>query len=135
MIEKDFENNIISKIMYEEFPHDFSICDIDSAVRCFYKENGNYRTRLILFECKYKDEEITKTQLDTLYQLQQNINWTKYDKWSGCFIIKYYDDDNIIVNKFDFDYEKKDYIIYEIKNTNKSKLYSWFSCKDKMEIN
>ena len=69
----DWHNNKISKELDEKYPHDFSICDIDGACRKYYKDNGYWKTRLIIYESKNIDETITQTQLGTLYSLQTGM--------------------------------------------------------------
>ena len=88
-MKNDWHNNKISKRLDEEYPHDFSICDIDGACRVFYKENNFYKNRLVIYESKELSEIITQTQLNTLFVLDHNIKWENFDEFSGLFIIRH----------------------------------------------
>jgi len=88
-----WHNNLIGKKLNEEYAHDFSICDIDGAVRCGYKEY-DYKTRFIIYESKYQNEKLSTTQLDTLKLLNKAIHWDMFDTHSGIFIIRIFDIEN-----------------------------------------
>ena len=102
---KDYwQNNLLNKKLNEEFPHDFGLCDIDGVVMCL-----NYnKKRFIIFESKNEFEKISDSQLRILKTLKESIDWTKFDDYSGIFIlriididsnIKWYDlDDNLVRN-------------------------------------
>lgn len=118
---KDFwQNNRISKKLNEEYPRDFSICDIDGAVRCFYGGDV-FKIRFIIYESKNDYEKITETQLKTLKLLSDSINWKIFDDYSGVVILKIIDIDDRIV------WEDLNGNI--IRTTNFKELYNIFSCK------
>jgi len=127
----DWHNNKISKRLDEEFPHNFSICDIDGAVRVFYKEDGSYKTRLVIYESKHKNESPSQTQLQTLYILAQNIQWENFDKYSGVFLI-FHDEGakTLSVNKI-IETGYKKYGWEEIKKIKMDSFYNWVSAQDK----
>lgn len=108
-----WQNNIISKRLNEDFPHDFSICDIDGVCRCGYKDkNGKQKIRLIIYECKYENEKESKTQMDTLNFLKEFIDWSKFDSKSGVCLLRVMDEnaDNLKIYSFKrngIKYEKK----------------------------
>ena len=88
-MKNSWHNNKISKRLDEEYPHDFSICDIDGICRCFYKQNNTWKTRFIIYESKEKNEEASQTQLQSLYELQTNIKWENFDEYSGVYLLKH----------------------------------------------
>jgi hypothetical protein len=126
-------NNEIGKRLYEEYRHDFSVCDIDGVCRKFYKQNNSWNTRLVIYESKHENEEISDTQLNTLYVLDKSIDWRNFDKYSGIFLIKHNEnlsqlELNKIVNvsetikpRFELNY---------IKTIDMDGFYNWISCKD-----
>ncbi len=85
----DWHNNKISKKLDEEYPHDFSICDIDGACRVFYKHEGKSKSRLVIYESKYLNEPIHQTQLQTLFEISNSMKWENFDKQSGVFVIRH----------------------------------------------
>lgn len=119
---KTWHNNAISKILNEEFKKDFTLIDIDGAVRCHYKDNGIFKTRFIIYESKWKNERKMKdAQLKSLKQLRDIIDWSKFDRYSGLFVFKVID-------------IKESIIWYslegvKIRETTIKELYDIFSCK------
>jgi hypothetical protein len=92
-----WQNNRISEKLYNEYPRDFSICDIDGAVRCHYSDNGT-QTRFILYESKNEGEKpMGKSQYLTLKFLRDSIDWHRFDRYSGLFVLKIIDLDNDII--------------------------------------
>jgi|TARA_R100001132_G_C3241178_1_gene71862 uncharacterized protein (DUF2344 family) len=86
-----WHNNRISEKLNKEFPKDFSICDIDGAIRKHYMENNKLNTRFIIYESKNKYENLSSAQLKTLKLINDSINWKNFDNYSGLFIIKIID--------------------------------------------
>lgn len=86
-MKNDWHNNLISKRLDEEYPHDFSICDIDGVTRVFYKAKNGYKNRLIIYESKHKNEPASQQQLETLFLLNDIIDWSKLDSRSGLYLI------------------------------------------------
>ena len=120
----DWCNNRISKNLYEDYPKDFSLCDIDGAVKCFYKdqETGKTVIRFIIYESKNEHErEMGKSQLSTLKIIDDAINWKQFDKYSGLYVLKIKDIDNEIIWE---NLQSK-----EIRRTTFEELYNIFSCK------
>ena len=115
-----WQNNKLNKRINEELPHDFSLCDLDGVVHCFY-EGG---IRLIIYESKNKGERISETQLRLLNIMNNAVDWSVFDYHSGIFFIRALDDN---FNKMEIlDLELNVLCEYDIND-----LHSWFSCKDK----
>ncbi len=91
-----WHNNRISQKLEEEFPRDFSICDIDGTVRYEYEEGNKLKCRLIIYESKNQFEKISKSQIKTLKKINNNIKWSSFDETSGIYIIKIIDIDNCL---------------------------------------
>ena len=90
-----WHNNRISEKLNKEYKKDFSICDIDGAVRCAYIKNNVWHNRFIIYESKNEyEKDIGDSQLKTLKLINDNFNWTKFDEYSGVFIIKIIDLEN-----------------------------------------
>jgi|TARA_Y100000296_G_scaffold83792_1_gene115581 hypothetical protein len=91
-----WHNNRISEKLNKEYKHDFSICDIDGCVRCHYKTAaGEFMTRFIIFESKNENEkEMRSAQHKSLQYLNNAIDWSYFDRFSGLYIIKIIDLDN-----------------------------------------
>jgi hypothetical protein len=122
-------NNRLNERINKELPHDFSICDLDGIVYCFYKikDNTDYQKRLIIYEAKNKDEAISKTQLNTMKMLWHAIKWETFDRLSGMFIFRAVDDDfNELEISTLFDQDKKTRVHFE-------DLHKWFSAKNEKE--
>jgi hypothetical protein len=126
-----WQNNKISKKLNEEYPHDFSICDIDGICRCFYKQNNTWKQRFVIYESKEKNEEASQTQLQSLYELDKSIKWENFDEHSGVYLLKHDEDVKCIdvykikENGFHkYQYEK-------IGETTMDRFYNWVSVKDK----
>ncbi len=119
-----WHNNRISKKLNEEYPRHFSICDIDGAVRCNYFNKK--KCRFIIYESKNINETLSKTQLQTLKLLNENINWksTCFDSSSGVYIIKIIDIDKHL--------EWYDLNENLIKKTTFKQLFQIFSNKIKL---
>jgi len=115
-----WHNNRISKKINEDYPKDFSLCDIDGIVRCHYED----KTRFIIYESKNENEKpMGKAQLLSLKTLEENINWSNFDKFSGVYVLKIIDLENMIIW-----YNLKGEIVYR---TTFEELYKIFSCKIK----
>jgi len=129
----EWQNNEINRLININYPHDFSLCDIDGVVRTFYRENNIWKTRLIIFESKREHEKISDTQLTTLYELKLSINWNRFDKSSGVFLFILYDDRIIDVNILEniSNTVKPDIRLSCIKKVDINYIYNWFSAKDK----
>lgn len=90
-----WHNNRISEKLNKEYKKDFTICDIDGAVRCAYIKNNVWHNRFIIYESKNEyEKDIGDAQLKTLKLINDNFNWTKFDEYSGVFIIKIIDLEN-----------------------------------------
>jgi len=129
----EWYNNEIGKCLYEKYPHDFSICDIDGVCRCFYKLNGSWLIRLVIYESKHNDESISNTQLDTLYFLDDAVDWTKFDKYSGTFLIQHDENlDELRVHKIINNSKtvRPNLELKYIKTITMDALYKWISAKD-----
>ena len=115
-----WQNNILNERIYEELPKDFSLCDLDGCVHCFYPGG----VRLIIYECKRQYEKLSKTQLNALRLLKKFISWENFDEYSGVFIIRELEDNfkTFIIEDLEENYIRKADIKY---------LHAWFSCKDK----
>tara|TARA_Y100001938_G_C7809057_1_gene290948 strand:+ start:71 stop:454 length:384 start_codon:yes stop_codon:yes gene_type:complete len=123
-----WHNNRISKKLNEDFPKDFSLCDIDGAIRCHYKKNNEFKTRFIVYESKNKTEKkMGSSQKQTLKTINEAIDWNKFDEFSGLFILKIIDLENII-----HWYNIKGELI---RTTTFTELYNIFSCKENTNIN
>ena len=89
-----WHNNRISEKLNKEYKKDFSICDIDGAVRCQYGK----QTRLIIYESKNINERLMgSSQLITLKILNDCIEWKKFDAYSGVYVLKIIDLENEII--------------------------------------
>jgi len=114
-----WHNNRISEKLNKEYKKDFSICDIDGAVRCNYVN----KTRFIIYESKNENEKLMgASQLITLKILNSSIDWTKFDEYSGVFVLKIIDLENEII------WYSLEGI--EIRKTTFKELYNIFSCKN-----
>ena len=121
-MKNDWQNNRISKKLNLEYKKDFSICDIDGAVRCQYGE----KTRFIIYESKNEYERnMGNSQLTTLRLLQDAINWQKFDEYSGVFVLKIIDLDKDNIKEIVW-YDLKG---TEIRKTTFKELYNIFSCR------
>ena len=121
-----WHNNLISKELSLYYPHDFSICDLNGVVRWSFFRNGEQKHRLIIYESKNQYEKISNTQLESLRILNEHIDWTDFDNYSGCYIIK------IIKEKKDKrPVEMEWYNLYDkmIRKTTMDELYKIFSGK------
>ena len=128
----EWYNNEISKKLYNDFPHDFSICDIDGVCRKFYKDNNEWKTRLVIYESKHINERSSQTQLGTLFTLDKNINWNSFDELSGVFLILHNNElDELMIHKIiDTSYTlKPKYDIEYIKTISMDYFYKWISVK------
>ena len=113
-----WHNNRISEKLNKEFKKDFSMCDIDGAVRCQYGRN----TRFIIYESKNEMERPMGTsQLTTLKLLNDSVKWENFDDYSGVYVMKIIDLENLIIW---FDVKG-----IEIRRTTFKELYKIFSCK------
>ena len=132
-MKNEWYNNEISKKLYNDYPHDFSICDIDGICRKFYKENNMWKTRLVIYESKFLNENASQTQMGTLFSLNENINWKAFDKYSGVFLILHNEElTELMIHKiinisqnFKPKYDKK-----YIKTIDFDSFYEWISVKD-----
>lgn len=123
-------NNLINEKL-SKYKHDFSICDIDGACRCFYKQDNEWKCRIVLYEAKYANEEATETQLATLYTLKNNINWQNFDEKSGVFLFRHDDSlQNIKIYKI-IEINFQEHILEQINEITIDELYNWVSAKDK----
>lgn len=87
-----WHNNRISKKLNEEYKRDFSICDIDGLVRCHYKKDKLWHTRLIIYESKnIYEKQIGDSQKASLLLLEKSIDWKQFDFYSGVYLIKIID--------------------------------------------
>ena len=119
-----WHNNRISEKLNLEYPKDFSICDIDGLVKCFYTENNKIKVRFIIYESKNIHEKaMGKAQLTSLKILNDSIDWSKFDEFSGVYVLKIIDIDNKII-WYSLDGEIK-------RETTFSELYNIFSGKTK----
>jgi hypothetical protein len=97
-MENEWYNNRISKKLNIEYPRDFSICDIDGAVRFGYYKDRVHNNRFIIYESKNELEKpMGKSQLTSLKMLSDAIDWTKFDEYSGVFVFKIIDLENEIL--------------------------------------
>lgn len=114
----EWYNNRIGKKLHEEYPHDFSICDIDGLVRLSY-----WSTRLIVYESKNDNEKnMGYPQRTSLKLLESVIDWSRLDQMSGVFVLRIVDIDNEIV--------WTDLDGHEVRRTTFDELYNIFSAKD-----
>lgn len=123
------KNNDLNQLIAESnFPHDFSIHDIDGfawwAPTKYYHDH--LKKRLVLYEFKHSNESITGTQLTGYRMLANVIDWTQFDEHSGVFLIRQAKN---TTDEFD---------VYDIRNIKEKKttmtidkIYEWFSNKDK----
>lgn len=87
-----WHNNRISEKLNKEFARDFSICDIDGLVRCNYKKDEVLHQRFIIYESKNeKEKTIGDSQLKSLRYLENSIDWSRFDNYSGMYVIKIID--------------------------------------------
>lgn len=113
----EWYNNRIGKKLYEDYPHDFSICDIDGLVRFSY-----WSDRMIIYESKNERESISRSQLTSLRKLDSAIDWSRFDDLSGAYIIKIVDIDTDLRW-----YNLQGHLIFR---TTFDELYNIFSGKD-----
>ena len=119
----EWYNNRIGKKLYEEFPRDFSVCDVDGLVRFEYYKNNSHYTRLIIYESKNEDERPMKSaQYKSLKMIDEAINWHMFDYLSGLFVLKIRDIDKSIF-WYTMDREL-------VRETTFQELYNIFSGKD-----
>lgn len=116
-------NNPINGMMAAEFPHDFSICDIDGTVRKHYMAYGQREMRFLITEVKKWNEPIHGTQEDTLLFLSSSLQWEKCDNESGVYIVKHSEH----MDSFDvYDVYSK----YHKYTFNPIELHNWYSPPD-----
>jgi len=131
-----WHNNKISKKLNEEYPHDFSICDIDGACRVFFKEDGKYKNRLVIYESKEINEEIKQTQLNTLWEINANMRWENFDEYSGVYLIRHDEEIwNLKIYKIQkiIGYQKLIFECEFIKDMTMDGFYNWISATDKRD--
>lgn len=131
---KDFwQNNKISKILNEKYKHDFSICDIDGVCRHNIKVGDDIFKRFIIYESKHHNENISQTQLETLYDIDINMNWKNFDEGSGVYLIKHYGETEFITMckiVIDPTYVKQPYyVVVEIFDTTLEEFYNFITHK------
>lgn len=88
----DWCNNDISQRLAKDYPHDFSICDVDGIVRKEYILGYTHYTRFIVYESKHERELFSLSQLKTLSALSSAVDWKKFDRYSGVYGIRHNDD-------------------------------------------
>ena len=116
-----WHNNLIGKRLNERSDwHDFGLCDIDGASLKVYLSNK----RFIIYESKYRMENLSQSQKRILDTLDEAIDWKKFDELSGVFIIRIVDIDEELEW---FDLQGK-----LIRTTTLDELYEIFSAKDKV---
>lgn len=122
-----WHNNRISEKLHKEYDRNFSICDIDGAVRCHYNIDGQIKTRFIIYESKNEyEKDINPPQLKTLQKMNEAIDWNMFDEYSGIYILKIIDiDDKILWIS-----------LYNqiIRETSFKELADIFSCADKRNL-
>lgn len=117
-----WHNNRISEKLNTNFPKDFSICDIDGAVRCEYNLDGIWKKRFIIYESKNENEKkMGDSQKKTLKLINDSIDWSKFDSYSGLYILKILNIEDKIL-WFNINQEL-------VRTTNFKELYNIFSCK------
>ena len=118
-----WQNNLIGKTLNEDYPRKFSLCDIDGLIRMgYYLNKVNYQ-RLIIYESKFENERpMKKPQLDSLKMLYNSIDWSKFDKYSGLFVLKVSTDEGKISNIKWYDLNYK-----FIRNTSMDEFYNLIS--------
>jgi len=132
-MKNEWYNNEIGKRLHEEYAHDFSVCDIDGVCRCFYKIKGEWHTRLIIYESKYDGEHISDTQLGSLFDLDNAIDWSRFDNYSGTYIIIHNQElTKLKVNKIEniSNTLKPDFSLKYVNTINMDIFYNWVSAKD-----
>lgn len=122
-----WQNNVLSKKLFEKSEHDFGYMDGDGVIqKCYF--GGN---RMIFLEVKHMNEKVTYSEWLILSDLAR-IPWESlYDDKSGVFLLRHDEQ----VNYFE---------VYKITPETKSTaqlgkptiytfkdLYEWFSAKDK----
>ena len=113
-----WHNNRISEKLNKEYKKDFSLCDIDGAVRCNYSKH----IRFIIYESKnIYEKNMGESQLTTLKVLNDSIDWDNFDEYSGVYVMKIIDLDNEIIW---YNLEG-----VEIRRTTFEELYNIFSCR------
>lgn len=119
----EWYNNRIGKKLYEEFPRDFSVCDIDGLVRFEYYKNNSHHTRLIIYESKNEEEKAMKpSQYKSLKLIADAIDWSNFDEFSGLFVLKIRDIERSI---YWYTMDRK-----FVRETTFQELYNIFSGKD-----
>jgi hypothetical protein len=92
-----WHNNRISKKLNEEYNKTFSLCDIDGMIRTHYYDKGCLKTRFIIYESKNEmEKKMGGSQLKSLSLLESSIDWSKFDCFSGLYILKILDIDKKI---------------------------------------
>lgn len=82
---RSWQNNNFNKRVFEEFPREFSLEDVDGVITFYYEG----KVRLIIYEIKSVNERNPgMPQLLMLNLLRQSIDWRKFDDKSGVFIIR-----------------------------------------------
>jgi len=113
----EWYNNEIGKKLNEEYPHDFSLCDIDGLARFSY-----WNKRVIIYESKHKNETMRYSQKESLRILDNAIDWSKFDDMSGLYILRVIDlEDHIEWWKLNGE---------KVRITTFKELYDIFSGKD-----
>lgn len=126
-----WHNNKISKRLNEEYPHDFSICDIDGVCRHNNKQDPDDKKRLIMYESKVGDEPASPTQLETLYDIKKSIKWENYDDKSGVCLIRHdYDAKYLTIYKIEKRVDPMFYCTEEVTTSTLDEFYKLISRKD-----
>lgn len=133
MAKEYWQNNEIGKILSEKYKHDFSVCDVDGICRHNVKVGRDIFKRLIIYESKNPNEAASQTQLETLYDIQENMKWENFDASSGVYLLKHYGDtENITICKIvlNHHYVKLYYEVIEILDSTISEFYNWITHRE-----
>lgn len=115
-------NNPINKIMANQFPHDFSIMDIDGMI---VKEYGN-KIRILFTEIKNIGEKSSNRQNIGYSYIFNSFNWSKYDIFSGIYKIYH----NTNLDKFDIYKMNNDGFEFKGMYYDINDIYEFYSAKN-----
>jgi len=124
--EEYWQNNLLNKILYEEFPHDFTLEDIDGITHCFIFVLN--KIKIVIYDTKNTSEKIGGQQLRMLYILKMILHLLikvykvkEFDEKSAVYIIRFPE-----LKKGEYLHKQDKLRLYDIVKDQKGKeMFPW----------
>jgi len=93
----NWQNNLLNKIFWDEFPRSFTLEDIDGITHCYISpEKKEEKIKIVIYDTKNASEKIGGQQLRLLYILKMILhlltkvyNVKEFDEKSAVYIIRF----------------------------------------------